>query len=632
MKNTRIFIALCMFAAVAACNKPELDDTREAYGSLEVSMAVDGQTKAFSEEDLYNSAIVNIYMDDFTGLVRSYPYTDIPSPFYLHVGQYRADVLAGEWVAANPAPASWENKSYKGSQSFEIFENQTQRVEVVAYVNNAVTNIAFDTTVAENFNPGYTFTIGLDESNSATQLVYTADKSGADGYFIVSGLVLPSFKWTFTGTLAKDGSTFTKSGVIEEIEAAKRYKMNLRYTIKDGDLDFTLLVDKTTENKNDIITFEPVSTGLAASSPFEIWAKHATVHADVDAETAEGATIKFQYVSADGQSTGTVDAVADPASEGSYKADLTGLVANTKYTYMLIINDEQVGDPLEFTTEDDSNLPNSEFKYMSKVSGESYFKFYDPSCGVAEGQNMFWGSGNGLGSEGPSDEEGSGSMGIIITKQAEDRNGDSNDYSVLCETSEMAGFLAAGNLFTGRFVGLVGTSGGKVNFGRPWTTRPTALEVWCKYETDLIDIIKYQPAGVNLTKSDYDRAQVKVALGTWNYKTYGGTAESPVHVNTTDQKTFRDFYTDPSTIAAGDLIIYNDGYALNQGNKALNQVNKVSATTSGWVKYRIDLDYRNLNEYPTHIIVSFAASQYGDYFTGNAGSKLWVDDVRLIYE
>lgn len=629
MKNTRIFIALCMMAAVAACNKPELDSTREAYGALEMSMAIDGQTKAFTENDLYNSAVVNIYKADFTGLVRSYPYTDIPTPFYLHVGEYRADVLAGECMAAAPAPASWENKSYKGSQSFTIVENQTQRVQVVAYVNNAVTNITFDQTVSENFNPGYTFTIGLDEANAATQLVYTADKSGADGYFIVTGLVLPSFNWTFTGTLAKDGSTFTKTGVIEEIEAAKRYKMNLRYTIKDGDLDFTLFVDRTTDNRNDIITFEPVSTGLAASSPFEIWARHATVHADVDAETAEGATIQFQYASANGQSTGTVNAVVDPASEGSYKADLTGLSANTKYTYKLLINGEQVGDPLEFTTEDDKNLPNAEFKYLSTVNGASYYKFYDPDCKVPEGMTMFWGSGNGLGSEGPG---GSGGMGIVITKPAEDREGHSNDYSVLCETSSMAEFLAAGNLFTGRFEGLVGTSGGKVNFGRPWTTRPTAIEFWCKYETQKISLNNGTPSGVTLTGDDYDRAQVKVALGTWNYKVYGGSADSPVHVNTTDPATFRDYYSDPSTIAAGDLIIYNDGYANNQGNKPLNQVNKVSATTTVWNKYRIDLDYRNLNEYPTHIIVSFASSQYGDYFTGAPGAKLWVDDVKLIYE
>ena len=183
--------------------------------------------------------------------------------------------------------------------------------------------------------------------------------------------------------------------------------------------------------------------------------------------------------------------------------------------------------------------------------------------------------------------------------------------------------LTAGNLFTGQFAGLVGTSGGKVNFGRPWTSRPTALRIWCKYQTGKINILKNESLGV--TKNDYDRAQVKVAIGTWDYKKYGGTKNSPVHINTTDASTFVDFFTDPNTIANGDLIIYNDGYMLNHGAK-------VTETTSEWVEYIIPLDYRQLSAYPTHIVISCATSQFGDYFTGYDGGKLWIDAAELIYE
>ena len=183
--------------------------------------------------------------------------------------------------------------------------------------------------------------------------------------------------------------------------------------------------------------------------------------------------------------------------------------------------------------------------------------------------------------------------------------------------------LTAGNLFTGQFAGLVGTSGGKVNFGRPWTSRPTALKIWAKYTTGQINILKNENLGVS--KSDYDRAQIKVAIGTWDYKKYGGTKDSPVHVNTTDASTFVDFYTDESTIANGDLIIYNDGYMINNGEK-------VTATTSGWIEYIIPLDYRQFTTYPTHIVISCATSQFGDYFTGYDGGRLWIDAAELIYE
>ena len=597
---------------VASCAKTELKENNEGMGMLTVDMSIPSQTRAYSEADLYNSAVVNIYKADFSGLVRSYAYNDIPSPLYLAADSYRVDVIAGEATAANPAAASWENKSYKGSKEFTITAGRETSVQVVASVNNAVTNITFDPSIAENFNAGYTFTIGLDASS---QLVYNAAKSGAEGYFIVAGLVDPVFEWTFAGTLL-DGTSFTRTGTISDVLPGKLYKMNLMYTVKDGKLDFSLSVDYSTEIFDDTIIFEPVSTGLAASSIYEIWAAHATLHADVDATEYANSTIQFAY-SSDGSAWATIDGVND--AEGTWKADINGLTPSTTYTSRLLIDGVQVGEEKTFTTEAAPKLPNGSFEYVSKVSGEDYYKFYNPSCGVEDGSYMFWGSGNGEGSEGVS---GSASMGIVITTIDTGDKKDGNQ-SVLCKNNSIVGMLTAGNLFTGQFEGLVGTSGCKVNFGRPWTSRPTALRIWCKYQTGKINILKNESLGV--TKNDYDRAQVKVAIGTWDYKKYGGTKNSPVHINTTDASTFVDFFTDPNTIANGDLIIYNDGYMLNHGAK-------VTETTSEWVEYIIPLDYRQLSAYPTHIVISCATSQFGDYFTGYDGGKLWIDGAELIYE
>jgi hypothetical protein len=274
----------------------------------------------------------------------------------------------------------------------------------------------------------------------------------------------------------------------------------------------------------------------------------------------------------------------------------------------------------EFETEPAVKLPNGSFEYASKVAGKDYYKFYDPACGVADGSYMFWGSGNGEGSEGVN---GSANLGIVITYVDTEEKVDGKQ-SVRAQTSQMAGMLAAGNLFTGQFAGLVGTSGGMVNFGRPWTTRPTALKLYCKYTTANVDIINGTPPGVNISKADFDRAQIKFAIGSWAYKQYGGSPESPVHINTTDSRTFVDFATDASTIAHGDLVIHNDGYILNGQPK-------VSADTGTWIEYTIPLQYHDMDKKPTHIIISCAASQYGDYFTGCSKSKLWIDAVELIY-
>ena len=137
-------------------------------------------------------------------------------------------------------------------------------------------------------------------------------------------------------------------------------------------------------------------------------------------------------------------------------------------------------------------------------------------------------------------------------------------------------------------------------------------------------IINDAPAGVTLSKDDYDMAEIKFALGDWDYRKYGGSKDSPVHINTTDADTFVDFNTDVSTIANGNLVIHHDGYILNGDAK-------VSASTDEWVEYTIPLNYRDMERMPTHIIVSCAASRFGDYFTGCSSSKLWVDAVELVY-
>ena len=618
MKKIISIIALGLALGAVSCTKQEADDNK-GMGMLSVDMNFAPQTRALTADELTNTAQVNIYKADYSGLVRSYAYSAIPSPLYLAADSYRVDVIAGEAVSQTPAIASWDSKSYKGSKSFEIIANQVTSVQVVAGVSNAVTKVSFDETVAENFNDGYTLTVTLSDEN-ASQLVYNAAKSGAEGYFIVSDLFEPSLTWTFTGTLAKDGSSFTKTGVIENVQPGKLYSMNLKYTIKDGDIDFTLSVDRTTEIVDDTIIFEPVSTGLAASSIYEIWAAHADVHANVDSSN-EGATVQFSY-SSNGSDWLYEDGVL--GEDGMYHATLRNLTASTDYSYNLVINGEVIGESKTFRTEAAPALPNASFEYVSLVSGQKFYKFYDPDCGVEGCNTKFWASGN-------SDEESGGSikpgsMAQITVPDTEDYyTGDGGKQSVRAQSLEVLGMtLAAGNLFTGQFVETVGTSGGKVNFGRPWEARPTAIKFWAKYTTGKIN---YTSSSVSLTKNDYDRAQIKVALGTWDPKKYGGTTESPVLINTTQPSTFVDFYNDPKggTVANGDVVIYRDGYDINKAGVT-------AEATDQWREYIIPINYQKGNVYPTHIIISCSASQYGDYFVGSSSSKLWLDAFELIYE
>ena len=380
-----------------------------------------------------------------------------------------------------------------------------------------------------------------------------------------------------------------------------------------GGLDLEVTAFGLTELWTIYVEETEVSVEISKINPW-------TTSAYVSAMAAAGKETVFHYRAKGSTDWMTVDSANVTSDGGSYTAHITGLQPSSDYEVMVSCGDDKT--PVEeFTTAPATKIPNGSFEYASLVSGSNYYKFYDPSCGVEEGEYMFWGSGNG---EGPEGINGSANMGIIITTIDKNSKIDGNQ-SVCAQTSQMAGILAAGNLFTGQFAGLVGTEGGMVNFGRPWSTRPVALKLYCRYTTSNIDIIgKKLPPGVTLTKEDLDRAQIKVAIGTWDYRTYGGTKDSPVHINTTDASTFVDFNKDPKTIANGDLIIHKDGYFLNGASK-------VDAVTSEWAEYTIPLNYHDLETLPTHIIVSCASSQFGDYFTGCSSSKLWIDKVELVY-
>ena len=605
MKN-RVFYAIAMLAALTACNKPS-----ENFGSGEGSLTlrIGGMTKAaMSTDELLNSSLVKIYKADFSGLVRSYVYSEMPATLYLPADSYRIDVAAGELSKETPAAASWEQKSYKGSKETTVVAGQNNSVSIEAKICNIVSNISFDASIAEFFSEGFSCTVGLSTDDASQQLVYSAADSGKDGYFLSDGFE-PSLYWSFSGTLSKNGEAFVKNGEIPAVESGKRYKFSLRYNEKDGLLVFDLQVDDSTNDVYDNIIFVPVSTGISATSKFDIWAGHFTARADVDEGEYEASSVAFEYRTADGADWTRVAATRE--SEGSYSALISGLAPETEYAYRLVVKpsgsdvEEYMDAPSTVTTEAAPQAPNSGFEVTSNDESGNYPSFYDPASSDPSLQSKWWCSGNA----------GSTMIGSNYRICYPDTGDYKEGSQSACLSSRYVVVkFAAGNLFSGHFGTTIGTSGGTVYFGRPFTARPTAMRLWVKYSSGPINRIDGTPDGVH--KGDYDKASLKIALGNWDYKKYGGDPDSPILVNTTDTNTFVDFSTDASTIAYGEKIITSDA----------------ENSTNVWGQVTIPLNYTNTTKYPSHIVISFAASMYGDYFTGCDSSLLWVDGLELLYE
>ncbi len=346
-----------------------------------------------------------------------------------------------------------------------------------------------------------------------------------------------------------------------------------------------------------------------------VWTKEAYVTADGVAGQKNG--FKYREKGSIGD-WDDVDQSLITYDGGQFTAHITGLEPATTYEFYAYSGSE-MSEASEFTTDPARQLPNSSFENFSLVKNASYYKWFDPSCSDPESQDIWWACSSGEGDEsvyngdgkgGKSVVKGTGSLGVVLTFPDSSEKVD-GDWSVRCESKNFAGLLACGNLFTGRFAGLEGTTGGAVNYGRPWTTRPKSLRLWLKYKSCPVSEsgLDSQPPGENVKVGDNDRGEVAISIGKWDYRVMKGVPDSPVRVNTAKKI----YYNSKSEgiIAYGHIVL--------------------NGSTDGWQQVEIPLDYRDSETVPTHIIISCASSYLGDYLIGGPGSTLWVDKMELVY-
>ena len=307
----------------------------------------------------------------------------------------------------------------------------------------------------------------------------------------------------------------------------------------------------------------------------------------------------FRYRKEGGQWIGLP---CEMSPDGKFGSVVEDLEPDTAYEVLAYSDDAQSAS-LHFTTESERQLPNSGFETWSNAESDKYYSFYDPASADPQLQSKWWDDGN-------SGSTTIGSRYAITMPELEDVYEGRSCAKLKSEYVIIK--FAAGNLFSGEYYKTIGTSGGVVRLGRPFTLRPRKLKLHLKYNCGVITEKTFadKPENDPVKVGDNDRAIVYIALGDWDYRKFGGSQDSPVEVNTTDKSTF----FDPSSEA---VIAY--------GHFITDQ------STNGWVDVEIPLEYRSFTRKPTHIIVLAAASMLGDYFTGSSDSVLWIDSLQLEY-
>lgn len=159
------------------------------------------------------------------------------------------------------------------------------------------------------------------------------------------------------------------------------------------------------------------------------------------------------------------------------------------------------------------------------------------------------------------------------------------------------GKLAAGSLYTGRYLRTVGTSGAELSWGLPYSYRPRSLQGHYCYQPQTVDRTDKQHSHL---KGQPDTAMIQVVLADW---------DSPFIV-----KSAQGIKVDPE----GDPAII--GYAMLE----------IAGTDDGYTVFDLPIDYRS-DRQPRYLVIAASSSKYGDYFTGGTGTTLWMDEFRLCY-
>lgn len=321
--------------------------------------------------------------------------------------------------------------------------------------------------------------------------------------------------------------------------------------------------------------------------PYEVWTSKATLRGTVT--TALESVPKFRYRAKNTADWTTVEATL---VENAFSKEITGLIPGTTYEYQAMDGEKASSVTCEFTTEAAFQPENASFEY---VSGSCPLWIY------GEGQSMWWDSGNkgsSMGSKNLTTQDGS------IYKDGK--------YSLKLTSTSILGNFAAGNVFTGQFLGTESLKYGILGWGRPCTSRPKALKVWVRYTPGTVDF------GGHIAKGESDNGIIYVAVGDWQSTDSSYGAEWPVVVRTKGPSLFDPH--DSGTIGYGEQI-FTENYGTD--------------TETSMKEITIPLDYEGYGGYdrkPKSIIIVAAASRYGDYYEGSTSSVMWLDDMELIYE
>lgn len=256
LAGTLLFLLL-----FTACKE---EDMALGEGSVRLSVRVSDDVAVVTrsvDPVIYNTMQTRIYSSK--GLIRYYDATTpIPETLNLASGQYHVFVLAGDSV-----PAAFNTPYYTGSTDFDVRSGETTTASVTCTVANTLATVAFDPGLNEVVTD---CKVKIFTTNG--ELYFTEATADSVGYYLFNGKDR-SLAWSFEGKKT-DGSSYTQSGVVEDVQRATKYAFTFSYNAESAATGGTFLDVKVNESTVDsthtvVITQRPqiVGNGFDLSAP-----------------------------------------------------------------------------------------------------------------------------------------------------------------------------------------------------------------------------------------------------------------------------------------------------------------------------------------------------------------------------
>lgn len=591
MKKIKFILSMAFLAAMfASCTQEKTVDSTQGYLTLNINALAstnDPSTRAAAPAD-YDAKTLHVEIQDEKGnIVKS---TDnfgtdktFQEPILLPQGNYTVVAHSANWDGSE---SGFNTPFYYGSAEVTVRAKYLVKANITCTQANVKVTVNYDQSFVQNFKSAITTV--LSDKGNFSPLKFVMRETTQSGYIPVS-----DFKAKLNMVSIKN-QTHNIEKAFTNVKARDHYILNFKLS-DEGHLGsgntpgIEVEVDESTNTYTFTIDVPRKSSISLTTLQPNAWSTFATLNAAVTSKTSEfdksGLTLQWRQSGSEEWTNIASDALnIDDKDNVSVK--IKGLTPETTYQYQLVYNfngTEAKSSPIEFQTEAQTPLYNGGFENWW-TSGKVV---YPNEQGVT-----FWDTSN----------PGSASFGGSNTTSTTEvvRSG---SYAAKLESKYIVIKFAAASIYTGQFGALVGTSGAWLNWGAEFTSRPTALKGWMQYAPKAINRVgSGLPAGAP-GKNEMDQCGMFCALLT----------ESMV-IDNTKMDEFPDLETDPRVIAYG----------------ALPQEQNVDSKGQ-WKEVNIPFVYRDLTKKPTHLLIVFSSSKYGDYFHGGEGSTLYLDDFSFEY-